>query len=359
MKRSSLNTHVSPRGIAALLTIVLGAPLGAQATAGAIAPQTGAVRIQIINPSQAQLDTLHVLMRQLEQLAPGTPAHETVLRQIDGLMPGVGNNRVVVRGAPAIRPGVVSERFPLPKGWIGLNVQGAHAEVVGTDGFFIEYFDRPSVTSVDPESPAQRAGIEPGDVLMAYNGSDVLGNRIDLTELLVPEKKISVTVKRDGDTKVYDMTVAKVPQGVMLRRRDLGTPSVGDVYFQRIMSGDDEMPRVPIAALPRAAVAGSMMLSNRGVLVTPNGALGAVMSTVSPELAKMLKLETGVLVNDISDGTPASKAGLHPGDVIVNVAGQPVSSLRSLQEKLLRHTEPSVVLQVVRDRKTRKITVSW
>jgi S1-C subfamily serine protease len=231
-----------------------------------------------------------------------------------------------------------------------------HTEAIGTDGFVIEYFDRPSVTSVDPESPAQRAGIEPGDVLMAYNGSDVLGNRFDLTDLLVPEKKISVTVKRDGDTKVYEMTVAKVPQGVTLRRRDLGTTTaVGDVYF---MKGDDEMPRVPIAALPRGNVAGSMILS-KGLLITPNGALGAVMSTVSPELAKMLKLETGVLVNDITDDTPAAKAGLHPGDVIVNVAGQPVASLRSLQEQILRHAESSIVLQVIRDKKLRKITVSW
>ena len=46
------------------------------------------------------------------------------------------------------------------------------------EGDFIQYFAYPSIIAVDPESPAQRAGIVTGDVLIAYNGLDVRGTRV-------------------------------------------------------------------------------------------------------------------------------------------------------------------------------------
>ena len=96
------------------------------------------------------------------------------------------------------------------------------------------------------------------------------------------------------------------------------------------------------------------------MLMTPNGAFGAILSSVGPDLAKALRLETGVLVNDVTDDTPASRAGLHSGDVIVTAAGQSVPSLKKLQELIAKHIpDQSIALQVVRDRKSRKVTVSW
>ena len=358
MTALAMNTSISTRRVVALLTVVLGVPLGAQA-AGTVSGPTSAITVRVVAPSQAQLDTIHALMRQLEQLTPGSPTREIVLRQIDGLMPMIAGNNVTVRGRAPITIGDIDPRLALPMGWIGLNLQGLHTETIGSDGYIVKYFDHPSVTSVDPESPAQHAGIAPGDVLLAYNGSDVLGRQFDLTELLVPEKKISVTIKRDGDTREYDMVVAKAPAGVVTRRRDMGSPAVGDVYFERIVRGDDAPARVPVMAFPRGAFDSPRVVSGRSILVTPNGALGAIMSTVNPELARALKLEAGVLVNDVSDGTPAAKAGLRAGDVIVSVAGVPVASLRALQEQILRGREPTAVLQVMRDKKARRITVSW
>jgi S1-C subfamily serine protease len=357
MTVSTMKRSMSTRRVAALLTVALGVPLGAQ-TAGTVSGAPSAVRVRVIAPTQAQLDTLHGLMRQLEQLTPGSPAREVLMRQIDGLMPVIAGNNLIVRDRAPMTVGDIAARLPLAMGWIGLNVQGLHTETITSDGYVVEYFDHPSVTSVDPESPAQHAGIAPGDVLLAYNGSDLLGHRFDLTDLLVPEKKLSVTIRRDGDTREYDLVVAKAP-GVVTRRRDTGGQAGGNVYFERIIRGEDAPPRVPIMAFPRGAFDGPVIVPGRSILVTPNGALGAIMSTVSPELAKTLRLETGVLVNDVSDGTPASKAGLHPGDVIVSVSGRPVASLRSLQEQILRRPEPTAVLQIIRDKKTRKITVSW
>jgi serine protease Do len=72
-------------------------------------------------------------------------------------------------------------------------------------------------------------------------------------------------------------------------------------------------------------------------------------------------LEPGVLVNDVSDETPASRGGLRTGDVIVSVAGQTVTSLRALQEAVAIRSagERSIVLQVMRDKRPHNVTVSW
>jgi membrane-associated protease RseP (regulator of RpoE activity) len=335
--------------------IALGAPMAASlgAQAGTITQSAATVRIHVVNRNQAQLDTLHALMRQLEQLTPGSPAHEVLMRQIDGLLPSVVGNSVVLRST-APRLGMPS-KIAMPTGWIGINVQGLSVEMIENNRLSVAYFDHPSIAAVDPDSPAQHAGIARGDVLIAYNGNDVVGHQFDLTDLLVPDKKIAVTVQRDGDTKVFDVTVAKAPARIDIRRRDLGAGAPNEVYFKRIISGDDDEPRVPIMALPRGAFIGPRITN---IPVTPNGALGAIMSTVNQELARTLKLEAGVLVNDVVDGSPAAKSGLRAGDVVVDVDGHSVTTLHGLQEQILRGSNP-VTLHVVRDKKLRAITVSW
>jgi serine protease Do len=103
-----------------------------------------------------------------------------------------------------------------------------------------------------------------------------------------------------------------------------------------------------------------MLIPMRTMFLSPNGAFGAILSTVNPELARTLKLETGVLVNEVTDETPASTSGLRAGDVIVSVAGQSVASLPALQEVLkIRRADRTVVLELIRDKKPRKVTVSW
>ena len=86
------------------------------------------------------------------------------------------------------------------------------------------------------------------------------------------------------------------------------------------------------------------------------------MSTVSPDLAKTLKIEQGVLVTDMTEETPASRSGLKIGDVIVNANGQALTTLKQLQEALMVRSangERSVPLVVVRDKHQQKVVVNW
>ena len=95
-------------------------------------------------------------------------------------------------------------------------------------------------------------------------------------------------------------------------------------------------------------------------MISPNGVLGASVSAVGPALAKILRLETGVLVNDVSEDTPAWKSGLRTGDVIINVGGQSVASLNQLRELIImRAPEHAVPLRIIRDKKAQDLNVTW
>jgi serine protease DegQ len=94
--------------------------------------------------------------------------------------------------------------------------------------------------------------------------------------------------------------------------------------------------------------------------VLSNGMFGASMSTVSADLAKALRLKTGVLVNEVPEQTPAWRAGLRTGDVIVSVDEQPVLSLNEFRDRVLtRLRQRAVALQVVRNQKPRTVTLTW
>ena len=79
--------------------------------------------------------------------------------------------------------------------------------------------------------------------------------------------------------------------------------------------------------------------------------IGAGVQDLTPDIAQVVKLDprAGALINAITDGGPAQKAQLHPGDVIASVAGHPVHDGRDLIREILNHDVGQVVqLEVVR-----------
>jgi S1-C subfamily serine protease len=93
-------------------------------------------------------------------------------------------------------------------------------------------------------------------------------------------------------------------------------------------------------------------------MITPNGVFGASMSPVGADLARVYKLEPGVLVNEVPEDTPAFRSGLKAGDVILTVGGQAVASVDDVRKAaILRGENHTLVLQVLRDKTKRTITV--
>jgi len=345
--------------VAALIAFSTSSALGAQVI-------TGGVQVRRIGPgdsahmrimtamTKARMDSLGVFMREFNVTPKGTAEWIQLKARIDSLLPPRGT--IFFKSES-------SAGFAMPKGWIGINAIGPKYESYGSAGYFVQYLDYPAIVAVDPDSPAQRAGILPGDVLIGYDGVDVRGHRFDLTQMLVPEKRLAVSVRRDGEPKDYTVTILPAPVTVSDRRREIGQvelrlregmPSNG--------SSDYRFEATRTAAMGAAAGRAGSIVPLKTLFFNANGVFGAVMSTVGPELAKTLKIDPGILVNDVTDETPASRSGLRTGDVIVLANGQPVTTLRQLQEAVMvRSTsgERSVPLVVVRDRHQQKVTISW
>ena len=72
--------------------------------------------------------------------------------------------------------------------------------------------------------------------------------------------------------------------------------------------------------------------------------------TLTPQLAEFFGVREGVLVRTVSEKTPAAKAGLKAGDVIVKVSGTPVSSTREISG-LIRAIRRNVTFTVIRNHK--------
>jgi serine protease Do len=91
------------------------------------------------------------------------------------------------------------------------------------------------------------------------------------------------------------------------------------------------------------------------------GYLGVYIQDVTPELAKQFGLSQGggVLVGDVSSDTPASRAGLRKGDIILELNGSPVESRSQLQVQIAQ-TPPGVPvkLKIWRDGKTEERSVT-
>lgn len=347
-----------PRGGAAALFTFLGAlPLGAQ-SGGVLASRgrDSSAVVQILVMSRARIDTINALMRSFEEARPGSAQWDSVRKQIEALMPA----RIEMRRSEKIGFAMT------PKGWIGINAGGVPVqEEMRPDGHYLTYFDHPRIVTVDGQSPAQRAGILPGDMLIAYNGLDVVGRPLNLGQLLVPDKKLAVTVRRDGETKEFAVTVARTPDRVYERRIDFDRalpllPGDGERIAATLERG--LLPSGVGGRVSRNMIArgGDPDIGNHLFVISPNGVLGASVSTIGPALAKVLKLETGVLVNDVPEETVAWKGGLRTGDVIVNVGGQPVASLNQLRALImLRAAERAVPLRIIRDKKPQDVNVTW
>lgn len=294
----------------------------------------------------------------------------------------------------------------MPRGWIGINVDAPQVHEVRGQEQFIRYFDYPQILSVEPNSPAERAGLAAGDVLVAYNGNDVRKHTIDVTRLLRPNERVRVTVDRDGDRRVFTVRVARAPEQFQMRRMALAPmapaaapapwpPEMPKMFLEvpaapkapsiRSMPSMPSMPNAPsLAGTPSAQDDDEMSRTFRGYgsgVVTSfgNGSGHSVVITGGPgfafedapvagaqlvqardrDLARYFGVSHGLIVTNLLPG-PARASGLRGGDVIVRAGGRSVTSTAQFRQIVAAHApERAVELVVVRDRREQRLTLHW
>jgi serine protease Do len=287
----------------------------------------------------------------------------------------------------------------VPRGWMGVNISGTARESRIDDNgeLIIHYMTYPVILSVDPSSPAQRAGLAPGDTLMAYDGRDVRDRDISLTQLVRPNARVLVRIRRGGKTKNVPVTIADVPSRIRLLseanfvlrtpRTDGGQPET--MAFPHwpvpVTALAPRAPGVPprgmIPSIPGFAAASPMLPMSSLDPMPPmppmppqaptptmifsfglNGVAGAQLAALTDGLARTVGVRRGVLVTYVGVGSPAYMSSLRDGDVIVRVAGKPVRTVAELREQVqlaVDDGESSVDLDCVREKKPLKIVLRW
>jgi len=195
------------------------------------------------------------------------------------------------------------------------------------------------VTRVEQESPASKAGLNVGDVIVEYNGQGVVGTEQFVRLVLETPvgRQVSMRVMRNGTPETLTATVAS--------RRDAwaGHPS----FNIRIPEFHVELPELPMPDVPKA------FMSWRSV------ALGIEGEALESQLAEFFGVKDGVLVRAVLNNSTAERAGLKAGDVIVKVDGQNVSKPRDISRILRRkESKTSFPLEIIRNRQTVAINVT-
>ena len=265
--------------------------------------------------------------------------------------------------------------FAMPRGWLGIVVSGTAREPRVDNGeLIIRYLTHPVIVSVEPSSPAERAGLTPSDTLLAYDGRDVRDRDISLTRLLRPNSHVLVRIRRDGKTKDVPVTIADVPSRIRLRSesnfemRAAQAPLPEAVVFPRPgIPSATFVPRAPLA--PRPAMTPMPMPAMPPMPVTPdiigyglNTVAGAQLVPLTQGLARTVGMSQGVLVTLAALGSPAYGSGLRDGDVIVRVAGDAVSTVAAVRERVravFDNGDSEIELEVMREKKPRKVILRW
>lgn len=187
------------------------------------------------------------------------------------------------------------------------------------------------VIQVEDGSPADKYGIRSGDVLLTYNGENVLSVQQlgRLVRETPPGRKVKIQYWRDGKAGVLSIVIGS------LRRSD---PAIAAEFAHMQTPGS---------------------FSNAGadipnpLLLWKSSLLGVECEAVDSQLAEYFGVNQGVLVRFVLDDSPAKKAGFKAGDVLTSVGGRPVATPRDVTAALRmdRHGRKTIPVAIVRNRK--------
>jgi PDZ domain-containing protein len=294
----------------------------------------------------------------------GLDAAGHVMREI---RPAMVEAQRAMSAAMAEAAGVATEALPAEamrfRGWIGLTLDApCTVETRGGDVFW-RFFDHPQIVSVDPSSPAERAGIRQGDVLLAYDGQDVR-REIAMNRLLRPGRTVRVRVRVQRENEVRDLAVKVAPIRDVAWRE--WAPGVAVAPPARART--PRAPRAPGAPwaviVPEpgqpAAMDGATPAPGPVISIARfSGLAGAHMETITPGLGETIGVERGVLVISAAPGGPAHESGLVDGDVILKADGRDVRSVLELRRLVAGSDGRSVKLDVARKGKVRQVMLRW
>jgi len=210
------------------------------------------------------------------------------------------------------------------RGWIGARIQPVTDEIAEAVG--LDKGRGAMIAVIDPASPAAQAKLQPGDVIISYDGKPIDRSR-QLPRMVAdtpPETPVKLTVWRDGKEHEVELKVA----GLNSNRPTPPPP-------------EPEKPKPPPSV----------------------DALGLKLVKLTPELRRQFSLPEatkGVVITEVPQNSPAAAQGLRPGDLVVALGHEPVGALEDLQQKLAaakKNGHKNVLVRVEREGNTRFVAL--
>src|ERR1700677_2248301 len=188
------------------------------------------------------------------------------------------------------------------------------------------------ITRVEENSPAEKAGVKAGDVVLEYNGQRVEGMEQfgRMVRETPPGREVKLTVSRNGATQTL--------MAVLGSRKS---------RFAGNFPPGFEMPEFHMPDIPQ-------------VFTTIRSPMRCVEAeSLGSQLAVYFSVKEGVLVRSVLDNTPAQKAGIKAGDVITKVDGMAVTTPSELSTAVrTANAKKTYAIDLVRDRKPVTVTVN-
>ncbi len=240
----------------------------------------------------------------------------------------VGINTAIVAGGSGIGFAIpsnmarkiyteLSTKGRVSRGWLGVSIQPLTSDLANSFG--ARDTKGVLVSDVVPDSPAGKAGLKPGDILLEFEGkrTEVPSDLQRAVGLATPGHDSKVKVWRDGGERTLDVRIGEAP---------------------------DERE-----AQQRGGARGS----------TPT-VLGMDVRPITPEVARQLNLRTseGVIVARVEEGSPAAEAGIQRGDVIREINRQKIRSTGDY-EKITRDAKDGDRLTVLLQRGPMSLYVAF
>ena len=212
------------------------------------------------------------------------------------------------------------------RGWIGARIQPVTDDIAEAVG--LDKSRGAMIGAIDAASPAAQAKLQPGDVILAFDGKPIERSR-QLPRLVAdtaPETVVKLSVWRDGKDQEVEIKVAALNPN-----RPAPPPP------------EPEKPKPPPSI----------------------DALGLKFTKLTAELRKQFSLpETakGVVITEVPQNSPGAAQGLRPGDLVVAVGHDAVRSLEEMQQKVAaakKSGRKNALLRVEREGNTRFIALPF
>ena len=204
----------------------------------------------------------------------------------------------------------------LRRGWLGVRIQQVTDEIA--ESLNIKPARGALVAGVDDKGPAKPAGIEPGDVVVKFDGKDVKDPK-DLSRVVADTavgKEVDVVIIRKGNEETRKVTLGRLEDTDKVQQADAKTK--------------DEPAEKPVT----------------------QKALGLDLATLSKDLRTKYKIKEsvkGVIITGVDGTSDAAEKRLSAGDVIVEVAQEAVSNAADIKKRvdqLKKDGKKSVLLLV-------------